>query len=84
MEKAKKPDKLWGVTLKEIYRVEEYIVLVREETAENVPEDQSKQLDGDKKLLKNRETRQKIVEQSENLFGRRQDSSVTHGYKSQM
>lgn len=38
------------------------MVLVREETGENVLEDQSKQLDEDKRLLENRETRQKTVE----------------------
>lgn len=48
------------------------MVLAREETGENVLEDQSKQLDGDKRLLENRETRQKTVEQSKNLIGKRQ------------
>lgn len=54
MEKARKLGKLWGVTLKEICRVDEYMVLVREETEENVLEHQSKQLDGDKRLLESR------------------------------
>lgn len=72
MEKARKQDKLRGVTLKEICRVDEYTALVREDTEENVLGDQSKQLDGDKRLLENRETRQKTVEQSKNLIGRRQ------------
>lgn len=49
------------------------MVLVRGETGkqEKVLEDQSKQLDWDKRLLETKETRQKTVDQSKNLFGRR-------------
>lgn len=61
------------MTLKEICSVDEYMVLVRGETGkqENVLEDQSKQLDWDKRLLENKEIRQKTVKHSKNLFGRR-------------
>lgn len=43
------------MTLKDVGKVDEYMVLEREEREENVLEDQSKQLERDERLLENGE-----------------------------